>query len=193
MSLVPAFEIGVWNAWIPMLYLPLHPLIMFLVDKLVGTGGMNEKMFAPAYTKSEKRIFNFMMLFLLMMIIYSIFLPLKLGASWFWAGLPIYILGFIVFLIAIVNISTTPIGKIFTRGMYRYSRHPMGLGMLIMNIGIGVASASWLFLLIAIAMVFIPDTAIEEKYCLEKYGDTYREYMERTPRWIGMPKSEGTK
>ena len=190
MSLIPTFEIGIWNAWIPMLYLPFHPFIMLLVDKLVGTGGMNEKMFAPSYTKSEKRIFNFMMLFLLIMIIYSIFLPLKIGTSWFWVGLPIYILGFIVFLIAIINISTTPIGKIFTKGMYRYSRHPMGLGIYIMNIGIGVASASWLFLLIAIGLVFIPDTALEEKYCLEKYGDAYRKYMNRTPRWIGVPKPE---
>ncbi len=78
MSLIPAFEIGLWNAWVPMLYLPLHPLIMLLADKLVGTGGMNEKMFTPAYAKSEKRIVNLMMLILLMMIIYSIFLPLKI-------------------------------------------------------------------------------------------------------------------
>ena len=189
MSLIPAFEIGLWNAWVPMLYLPLHPLIMLLADKLVGTGGMNEKMFTPAYAKSEKRIVNLMMLILLMMIIYSIFLPLKLGTTWFWAGLPIYILGFILFLIAIVNISTTPVGQIFTRGMYRYSRHPMGLGMLIMNIGIGIASASWLFLIVVVALAFLPDAAIEEKYCLEKYGGTYLKYINRTPRWIGIPKS----
>ena len=189
MSLIPAFEIGLWNAWVPMLYLPLHPLIMILADKLVGTGGMNEKMFTPAYAKSEKRIVNLMMLILLMMIIYSIFLPLKLGTTWFWAGLPIYILGFVVFLIAIVNISTTPVGQIFTRGKYRYSRHPMGLGMLIMNIGIGIASASWLFLIVVVALAFLPDAAIEEKYCLEKYGDTYLKYINRTPRWIGIPKS----
>jgi protein-S-isoprenylcysteine O-methyltransferase Ste14 len=30
----------------------------------------------------------------------------------------------------------------------------------------------------------------EERWCLEKYGDAYREYMNRTPRWIGLPKSE---
>jgi protein-S-isoprenylcysteine O-methyltransferase Ste14 len=30
----------------------------------------------------------------------------------------------------------------------------------------------------------------EERFLLEKYGDTYREYMNRTPRWIGIPKSE---
>jgi protein-S-isoprenylcysteine O-methyltransferase Ste14 len=30
----------------------------------------------------------------------------------------------------------------------------------------------------------------EEPFLIEKYGDTYREYMNRTPRWIGIPKSE---
>jgi protein-S-isoprenylcysteine O-methyltransferase Ste14 len=29
----------------------------------------------------------------------------------------------------------------------------------------------------------------EERYCLEKYGSTYCKYLERTPRWLGLPKS----
>jgi protein-S-isoprenylcysteine O-methyltransferase Ste14 len=29
----------------------------------------------------------------------------------------------------------------------------------------------------------------EERFLLEKYGDAYREYIEQTPRWIGVPKS----
>ena len=33
MTPMPVFEIGVWNAWIPMLYFPLHPLIMMLVHR----------------------------------------------------------------------------------------------------------------------------------------------------------------
>ena len=189
MSLVPTFEVGMWNAWILMLYLPLHPLIMMLVDKAVGTGGMNKKMITPEYTKPEKRIVYTFMRFLAVLFIYSVFLPLKLGTAWFYAGLPIYLLGFVLLLIAIVNISTTPVGKVFTKGMYRYSRHPMGLGMLIMNIGIGIASASWLFLLISIVIMSIPDTEVEERCCIDTYGSAYQEYMNRTPKWIGMPKS----
>ena len=91
-------------------------------------------------------------------------------------------------LIAIVNISTTPVGEVFTKGMYRYSRHPMVLGMLIMNIGIGIASASWLFLLITIVIMSIPETDVEERCCIDTYGDAYHKYMNRTPRWIGIPK-----
>jgi len=30
----------------------------------------------------------------------------------------------------------------------------------------------------------------EEPFLIEKYGSTYREYMNRTPRWMGKPKPE---
>jgi protein-S-isoprenylcysteine O-methyltransferase Ste14 len=30
----------------------------------------------------------------------------------------------------------------------------------------------------------------EESSTLEKYGDSYRVYKERTPRWLGLPKSD---
>ena len=28
----------------------------------------------------------------------------------------------------------------------------------------------------------------EERHLLKLYGDVYRDYMNRTPRWIGIPK-----
>jgi len=36
----------------------------------------------------------------------------------------------------------------------------------------------------ALSFVFVVP---EEQACLNKYGDAYREYMNRTPRWLGMP------
>ncbi|MFC1989769.1 methyltransferase family protein [Chloroflexota bacterium] len=188
MSLVPAFEIGFWNAWILMVYLPLHPLLMMLIDKAVGAGGMSKKMESAPYNKTEKRIFYVSMSTLFLLLIYSVFLPLKLGTIWYQAGYPVYLLGLIIFIITIVNIATTPLGEPFTRGMYRYSRHPMCLGMYIMHIGVSVASASWVFLLFSIVVMVLPDAKTEERCCLERYGDAYREYMNRTPRWIGIPK-----
>ena len=188
MSLIPAFDIWVWNAWILMLYFPLHPLLMLLIDKAVGTGGMSQKMESPPYKRNEKITFCILTSILSLLLIYSIFLPLKLGTMWFYIGLPIYLLGLVVFKIAIVNIATTPVGEVFTKGIYRYSRHPMGLGMHIMHIGMSIATASWVFLLFSIVLMILPDAKAEERCCLEKYGDAYREYMNRTPRWIGIPK-----
>ena len=36
----------------------------------------------------------------------------------------------------------------------------------------------------------VPITRIDEgRVCLEAYGNAYREYVDKTPRWIGIPKS----
>jgi len=126
----------------------------------------------------------------LMAITYSIFLPFKLGTIWFYVGLTIFLLGLVVLTAASVNFATTPINKPITTGMYRYSRHPSYLALLLIYISVGIASASWIFLLVFIVQLVSMSIAAveEERFCLEKYGDSYREYMNSTPRWIGIPK-----
>ena len=127
-------------------------------------------------------------------IIYSIFLPLRLGTTWFQVGLPIALLGLIMYTIVWVNLATIPPGDgPATRGLYRFSRHPMYLTVFLMNIGVSIACASWLFLVLSIALIILSVILVtaEERFLLEHYGDAYREYMERTPRWIGIPKSGG--
>jgi len=190
MTLVPAFDIGVWNAWIFMLYFPLHPFIMMLINKLVGSGDINKKMTDVPYTRAEKKMSNAMVILILLACIYAIFLPLKLGTLWFYIGLPIYLIGFIMFIGAIVNIATTPEGKPFTKGLYRYSRHPMTFWGNIMHLGVSIASASWVFLLFSVVVAILLHYLViaEERGCLKLYGDAYRKYMKRTPRWIGIPK-----
>jgi protein-S-isoprenylcysteine O-methyltransferase Ste14 len=192
MTLIPAFEIGIWNAWILLLFIPLHPLIMMLIDKLVGTGDIFKKMESPALSKAE-RIINIFGSYVLFfgLFIYSIFLPLQLGTAWFYVGLALCILGMVIWTIAIVNIAVIPLGEPWNKGLYRYSRHPMYLGLFLTLIGAGIASASWIFLLFSIVCIILCAILVsaEERFCLEKFGTTYREYMNRTPRWIGLPKS----
>jgi len=187
MSLIPAFEIGVWNAWILTLYLSLHPLIMMLIIKDV-----TKKMESPAYNKAENIIFIFTNVILFFgLFIYSIFLPLQLGTIWFYAGLAICILGVIAWTMAMVNIANIPLDEAWTKGLYRYSRHPMVLSSFLIFIGAGIASASWVFLLFSIVFIILSTILVtaEERFCLEKFGAAYQEYMNRAPRWIGIPKS----
>ena len=193
MSFIPAFAIGVWNAWILTLYIPLHPLIMMLIDKLVGTGDIFKKMETPTFNKTENimNIFsNFVLLFGLF--IYSIFLPLQLGTAWFYVGLALSVLGVVAWTIAIVNIADIPLGKPWNKGLYRYSRHPMTLAGYWILIGAGIASASGIFLLFSAIYIIlsVTPTVAEERFCLEKFGTAYRKYIDKTPRWIGIPKSE---
>ena len=190
MLFIPTFEVGVWNAWIPMLYFPLHPLIMLLIDKLVGTGGMFQKMGGAPYNKTENLAFISANVLSFLLLFYAIFLPLKLGTVWFYAGAVIYLFGLVMFIIAIVNIATTPLGEPFIKGLYRYSRHPMTFFSFFTFIGVGIATASGLFLLLSLMVIifFVVYVVAEERGCCERYGDSYRQYMNRTPRWLGVPK-----
>ncbi len=183
MTLIPTFEIGVWNAWILMLLVFLYILLSVRIFKDVGK--------KIAHGEDEKKFSKYVALLFFILLIYSVFLPLKLWSIWFYTGIVIYLLGLIVLTIAIVNIAATPHSEPFTKGVYRYSRNALSLGMILVFIGIGIASASWHFLLLLAVLIVITHfmILIEERTCLKKFGDDYRDYMNRTPRWIGIPKS----
>ena len=186
MTAIPAFEIGIWNAWIFMLinFLPM-PIIM-----RVHKGLLEDSM--KIYSEAHRTVNRIEWILWILAFVYSIFLPLRLGSIWFYVGLPIALVGTVTYIMVIVSFVTTPIGeKPITTGLYRYSRHPMYITQLVMLIGVGIASASWLFLLLTIVYTGLGFmyAGSEERICLQKYGDAYQEYMERTPRWIGLPKS----
>ncbi len=186
MSIVPEFEIGLWNAWI---FMPYLFFMIILVGKL-KKGENPGKSEIDALSKTGKRIFNFAFLVFFPAVIYSIFLPLKLGTIWFYVGLPITLIGLVLFTLVMVNFITTPWDKPITKGLYHYSRHPLYITTALFLLGIGIATASWLFLLLSMIFTILNTfRAInEERFCLQKYGNSYREYMNRTPRWIGIPK-----
>ena len=93
--------------------------------------------------------------------------------------------------VATINFATTPMNKPVTGGVYHYSRHPIYVALFLIYLSVSIASASWVFMLITVLLAVEVSFSVadEERYCLEKYGDAYRGYMNRTPRWIGLPKS----
>ena len=189
MSLVPALEIGVWNAWIFMIWLLVA---LFLVPlNIVPKGREEGSDFTAEFSRTQKCAIRSMHIIYLLSIIYSIFVPLKLGTPWFWAGLPIYLTGLISYAMVWVGFATTPPDRLITKGIYRYSRNPMQLSQVVIFLGVGVATASWVFLLLGVAYMITPLlwVAAEERRCLKYYGEAYCEYMNTTPRWMGIPKS----
>jgi len=191
-SWIPTFEINFWNAWILTLFMVLHPLIMNLVDKTVGTGNINKKMGDVQAEKGKKKSLPIPTVLLIVLFLYSIFLPLKLGTAWFYTGIAIYLVGIVMFLSSIITVSKTPMDQIFSRGMYRYSRHPLYLSFLFTFVGVSVASASWLFLLLSMGWMVFPISQVtsEEQDCLKSFGNEYQEYMNTTSKWLGLPKSK---
>ena len=187
MTLIPAFEIGVWNAWIFMAYLLLWMIYFIYIAIKKDVPSVEES----GLSKIAKIFASSSKLLLFPVMVYSIFLPMKLDTAWFYVGLPITLIGMIAYTIVLVNWATTPLDNQVSRGLYHYSRHPMYVTMFVFLLGLGIVTASWVLLLLFIIFVVgcVVFVNVEEQSCLDKWGDAYRKYMQRTPRWIRIPKS----
>ena len=188
MTLIPEFEIGLWNAWWFMIIFLLQWLAILIIPGHIAERTGDTK----GIQTPQDRIVAFLNNGLwVVATLYSIFLPFRVGTPWLWTGLLLFIIGLVILILATISVAGTPMDKPFTSGVYRFSRHPGYLAMIFVYLGVSIAAVSWLFLLVTVVTVFLllHQVKKEEAYCCVKFGDAYREYMLRTPRWIGIPKS----
>jgi len=189
MSWLPAFEVGIWNAWIFMVVFIIQMFVIMFVDK--KTWKKSNVPLEAKRNRYEKQVGTFANLFWLIAMIYSIFLPLKLNTNLFYIGLIVFFIGVVIFIRATYDFITTKPNKIIKTGVYKISRHPMYFATFIITLSASIASLSWLFLVLSILMMFFfqKEALIEERYCLEIYSEDYKVYLQHTSRWIGLPKS----
>jgi protein-S-isoprenylcysteine O-methyltransferase Ste14 len=109
-------------------------------------------------------------------------------------GLTLFVVGMTVAFVAVFTLrrfynSTLVIRedhRLITHGIYRYTRHPIYLGVIIAIIGIPVFVSSLyglliMFLLIPIILYRI---RMEERLLTEEFGDAYRAYQENTSKLV---------
>jgi protein-S-isoprenylcysteine O-methyltransferase Ste14 len=88
------------------------------------------------------------------------------------------------------NLTDTVVARrdhtLVTHGPYRWVRHPFYDVVLLAVVSMSLLSANWLLAvlgLVAFAMIVVR-TRIEEEKLVERFGDEYRAYMERTGRFL---------
>lgn len=183
------FKIGLLNAWI---FMSVFILQMFVV---IFTGDqVRKRCHVPESVerfKLEKYIGVIANVVWFLALAYSIFLPFKLGTVWFYIGLVVFIVGLIFISIATYNFINTPLDQLITTGVYKLSRHPMYLATILVSLASGIASGSIIFVLLTIimALCFHKEALVEERFCLDKFGEAYRDYQNNVSRWIWMPKT----
>jgi protein-S-isoprenylcysteine O-methyltransferase Ste14 len=185
MNWIPAFRPGVANTWLLMSIYPLQWLAVLLLPKRIAERTGHD----PAIIRTRQdRVMSFLTQGAWIgATLYSIFLPLHVGGPWFWAGVGLFLLGLAILVLATVAVARTPANEPFTAGVYRFSRHPMYLSMILVYLGVSAASASWVFLLITAGTVLLQRHQMlrEEAWCRERFGQAYVAYMAVTARWFG--------
>ena len=104
------------------------------------------------------------------------------------AGLALIVAAALRFSIAKTNIPPwKPSTAIVTTGVYRYTRNPMYLGMALIYATLCLFADSVIGLAglpVALVVMHYGVIAREERYLEAKFGESYREYVERVRRWL---------
>jgi len=80
-----------------------------------------------------------------------------------------------------------PTARIARNGIYRFSRNPMYLSLVLVLAALALLVNASSFILTTILFVAIISRGViqpEEQYLEEKFGDVYREYKARVRRWL---------
>ena len=113
-----------------------------------------------------------------------------------WCGYGIFILGTVIALIAAINLgkNLTPLprpkenAELIQRGLYRFVRHPIYFGVIVLSLGWGLIQQSalvWLYVLI-IAIFFDIKSRKEEQWLVERFSAyvTYQGRVRKLIPWI---------
>ncbi|MBN1437953.1 MAG: hypothetical protein JW929_00965 [Anaerolineales bacterium] len=183
MELFPALSLGWLNGWIA-------PVLLALTDAILFRS-FPKPVVARLWDRSQwsrrQRIFTVIgKLISLGVLILLLLTPLKLGAPVFAVGAAIFLLGLATVIVSVLNFAATPLDQPVTRGLYKISRHPQVVGAGLVLLGASIAIGSWAAVILWTLGHLFGHWGIlaEEEACLAQYGEPYREYLRRVPRYF---------
>jgi len=185
MELFPTLQIGMLNGWIflVILYLIYGVVLLAFPENVVKELYRYDR----SSLSRKQKAFNIIRESLgLLSLILILLTPLKTGTAVFLPSLILFGLGFTGFIVALINFKNRPVDQPAQQGLYRISRHPQILMLFISVFGIGIAIGSWPVLILhTLASIFgHARIMLEEQACLEQFGNAYRAYMKRVPRYL---------
>jgi len=119
--------------------------------------------------------------------VYMFFLKIEIKQSlMFYTSLIVYVFGIILLTLSVINFANPSKDSININGVYRLSRNPMYVSYFIYFIGCVLLTQS--IILFGFVLLFQITThwiiLSEERWCVNKFGEKYLQYMKNVRRYI---------
>jgi protein-S-isoprenylcysteine O-methyltransferase Ste14 len=183
MELLPDLALGWVNGWVPLVaFYAVFGLLLLIFPRSVV-----ERLYdRTGWTERQKAVTAFGKIFIFAWLLLVVFSPLRVAKKEFYLGSVLFVIGTLGMVVALVNYRSAPLDRPITQGLYRFSRNPQVLTIFIAFFGISISIGSWLGVLLLFLGGYISHVRVlaEEEACLQQYGESYRRYMERVPRYF---------
>ena len=175
-------KVHIFNAWI----LAIPVWLTGLIIAYTNPKGRKRAADMSWYRPIDKFVSFTGMFLMITFMILSVFIQLDLSSYWFFIGLPFVLFGFYMHIAAKLSYGNAESDDAVTRGVYRFSRNPMYVSISLILLGTVIASRSIILAILWFVTAVFTHLLIvgEERYCVKTYGESYRDYMKRVPRYL---------
>ena len=111
----------------------------------------------------------------------------KYTPGWlFGLGLSVYMIGLLLLAVSVVNFSAPADNDFHQNGLYRWSRNPMYVSYFVVFMGCVLLTQSLALLVLVLIFQVAAHWIIlsEERWCGQRFGDAYLQYMKKVRRYI---------
>jgi protein-S-isoprenylcysteine O-methyltransferase Ste14 len=183
MELYPGLALGFLNGWVLLVvFYAVFAILLILFPREVV-----QRLYDRSDWSEQQKVLSALgKIFIFAWILLVVFTPLSFGTWNFILGLILFVAGLTGMVRALLDYRYTPLHEPVTQGIYRCSRNPQQVMILLAFLGISFATGSWLAVATLTAGAAAAHTRVlaEEHACQVQYGDAYLAYMERVPRYF---------
>lgn len=175
-------QMNLFNAW----FLAVPMIIVGIYIAVFHRNTAKRMADMTGYSRKEKTVTVSASIAPHLFTLLTIFIPLSPSTVAVVIGAPIYAIGLIGFIAAVVSYIKAPPKALAVHGIYRISRNPMYVTALLAYAGITVLTLNILLTILLIVMIALHHMMIlsEEGACVKRFGKYYEQYRENTPRYL---------
>lgn len=162
-------------------------LIRFLLLSKLSKDGVRRAAHFPRVQGSGVLTYWIYQICNVLLFIYLIFLEVRFEKNLiFIVGIFIYILGLILCTVSIIDFAKPKNTGLNTSGIYKFSRNPMYVSYFLIFVGCSLLTKSMLLFIVTLIFQLSAHGIIisEEKWCVDKFGNDYSNYMSKVRRYI---------
>lgn len=183
MEWFPELNLVLYGGWMPLGF----ALAVEVLSLLAMPRPVKSRLFDQHGWSRKQRIFLLGgKLFSLTCLVLIILSPMNMESIPFILGLMLYTVALPCLVLSMLNYKDVPPGKPATKGLYEHSRNPqiVSLFTIVLGIGLMIHSLPAILALLASRALQHPTILAEEDACLKLYGEAYRSYMKKVPRYL---------
>ncbi|ESL02101.1 hypothetical protein GCWU000282_02235 [Catonella morbi ATCC 51271] len=169
--------------WLLLLFLIVRFGLLFIIKReAIQRAGY----FAPVQ-KSEKAAYYIYQSSNIILLICLIVSSVKIDFSLqFYLGLFLFTIGILLCIISVVCFAFPNDEGLNINGIYKFSRNPMYVAYFVCFLGMSLLTQSLIMLIVVLIFQISAHWIIvsEERWCLEKFGKNYEDYIKEVRRYI---------